>query len=90
MQCELKQLILEREYIFPDVPSRTNTADHDVDVGDHEAIKPHSYRVSPLKRAHLNNEIEYILENNIIELSKSEWSSPCMLFQNLMVPLNLW
>ena len=79
VQCELKQLIHEREDIFPDVPRRTNAADHDVDVGDHEAIKQHPYRVNPLKRAHLNKEIEYMLENNIIEPSKSEWSSPCIL-----------
>ena len=39
VQCELKQLINEREDIFPDVLSRTNAVDHDVDVGDHEAIK---------------------------------------------------
>ena len=32
-QCELKQLIHDREDIFPDVPSRSNAADHDVDVG---------------------------------------------------------
>ena len=52
------QLIHERENIFPDVPSRTNAADHYVDVGDHEAIKQHPYRVNPLKRAHLNKEIK--------------------------------
>ncbi|XP_071824592.1 uncharacterized protein [Apostichopus japonicus] len=79
VQCELKQLIHEREDIFPDVPSRANAADHDVDVGDHEPIKQHPYRVNPLKRAHLNKEIEYMLKNNIIEPSKSEWSSPCIL-----------
>ena len=79
VQCELKQLIHEREDMFPDVPSRTNAADHDVDVGDHESIKQHPYRVNPLKRAHLKKEIEYMLENNIIEPSKSEWSSPCIL-----------
>ena len=81
VQCELKQLIHEREDLFPDVPSRTNAADHDVDVGDHEAIKQHPYicRVNPLKKAHLNKEIEYMLQNNIIEPSKSEWSSPCIL-----------
>ena len=54
VQCELRQLIYEREDIFPDVPSTTNAADHDVDVGDHEPIKQHPYRVNPLKRAHLN------------------------------------
>ena len=39
--------------------SRTNAADHDVDVGYHEPIKQHPYRVNPLKRAHLDKEIEY-------------------------------
>ena len=33
VQCELKQLIHDGEDIFPDVPSRTNAANHDVDVG---------------------------------------------------------
>ena len=51
----------------------------DVDMGDHEVIKQHPYRVNPLKRAYLNKEIEYMLQNNIIEQSKSEWSSPCIL-----------
>ena len=60
VQCELKQLIHMREDIFPDVPSRTNAADHDVDVGDHEAIKQHPKRVNLLKRAHLNKGIEYV------------------------------
>ena len=79
VQCELKQLIREREDIFPNVPGRTIAAVHDVDVGDHEPIKQNPYRVNPLKRAHFNKEIEYMLENNIIERSKSEWSSPWFL-----------
>ena len=58
--CELKQLIQEREDIFPDITSKINAADHDVDVGDYKAIRQHPYRVNPLKRAHLNKEIEYI------------------------------
>ena len=69
LQCELKQLIHQREDIFPDVPSRTNAADHDIDVGDHESIKQHPYRVNPLKRPHLKKEIEYVLENKIIDPS---------------------
>ena len=36
VQCDLKRLIHEREDIFSDVLGRTNAADHDVDVGDHE------------------------------------------------------
>ena len=78
MQYELKQLIHERKDIFPDVPSRTNAVYHDADVSNDEAIKQHPYRVNPLKKEHLK-EIEYMLENNIIEANKSEWSSPCIL-----------
>ena len=60
VQFELQQLIHWREDIFPDVPSRTKAAYHDVDLGDHEAIKQHPYRVNPMKRVHLNKEIEYM------------------------------
>ena len=44
VQCELKQLVHEMEDIFPYVPSRTNNADHDVNVGDHEAIPSRGIR----------------------------------------------
>ena len=44
VQCELNEN--EREGIFPDVPSKTNAADHDVDVDNHEAIKQYPYRVT--------------------------------------------
>ena len=49
-------------------------------MGNNEPIKPHPYRVNSLKREHLNKEIEYnMLEKNIIEPSKSGWSSQCIL-----------
>ncbi len=40
-QSELKELIHEWENIFPDVPSETNIACHDIDVGNSEPIKQH-------------------------------------------------
>ena len=72
-------MIHERKDIFPDVPSVTNASFHDVDVGEFRPIKQHPYRVNPVKRAHLDKEIDYMLQNNIIEPSNSEWSSPCIL-----------
>ncbi len=78
-QSELKELIHEWENIFPDVPSETNIACHDIDVGDSEPIKQHPYRVNPIKLEHLRNEVKYMLDNDIIEPSQSEWSSPCIL-----------
>ena len=78
-QSQIANLIHKFDNIFPDTPSRTNAAFHDVDVGDTKPIKQHPYRVNPLKMEHLKNEINYMLDNDIIEPSSSEWSSPCIL-----------
>jgi hypothetical protein len=75
----LSKLLLEYRAVFPDVPSQTDIAIHDVDVGDAFPIKQHPYRVSPHKAEQMNKEVSYMLENNIIEPSNSDWSSPCIL-----------
>ena len=50
-----------------------------VDVGDSAPIKQHPYRVSPMKKELLDKEVQYMLKNDIIEESQSNWSSPCIL-----------
>ncbi len=65
--------------LFSDVPSRTSLVEHDIDVGDSLPIKQHAYRVSPEKRAQLQKEVAFMLENNIAVPSYSSWSSPCLL-----------
>ena len=65
--------------IFPDVPNKTNLIVHDVDVGDATPVKQHPYRVNPEKLEVLRSEIKYMLDNDIIEPSSSNWSSPCVL-----------
>ena len=53
-----------------------------MDVGDSAPIKQHPYRVSPMKKELLDKEVEYMLKNDIIEESQSNWSSPCILVPN--------
>ena len=65
--------------MFPDVPGRTDAIQHDVELTDVTPIKQHPYRVNPIKAEHLQKEIQYMLENDIIEPSNSAWSSPCVL-----------
>ena len=48
----------------------------DVEVGDAAPIKQHPYRLNPSKQEHLNKEINYLPENDLIQPS---WSSPCVL-----------
>ena len=76
---ELAEVITQYREVFPDVPSKTNLIEHDVDVGDSAPIKQHSYRVSPMKKELLDKEVQYMLKNDIIEESQSNWSSPCIL-----------
>ena len=52
---------------------------HYVDVGTAQPVKQHPYRVNPEKRRVLQQEVEYMLENDLIERSHSAWSSPCIL-----------
>jgi len=76
---EVRGLILMYSSIFPDVPSRTTAAVHDVDVGDARPVKQNAYRVNPLKAKMMNSEVDYMLKHGIIQPSRSPWSSPCLL-----------
>ena len=76
---ELAEVITQYREVFPDVPSKTNLIEHDVDVGDSAPIKQLPYRVSPMKKELLDKEVQYMLKNDIIEESQSNWSSPCIL-----------
>ena len=50
-RLELKQLILEYEYLFPDIPSRTDKIYHDVErIGGSKPVKQHPYRKNPVKQ----------------------------------------
>ena len=60
-------------------PKRTKLVMHDVDVGNASPCKQHPYRVNIQKLLHLQKEVEYMLENKLMEPSNSEWSSPCIL-----------
>ena len=52
---------------------------HDVEVGNATPIKQHPYRVNLLKLEVMRQDIVYMLQKDLIEISNSEWSSPCIL-----------
>ena len=78
-QEDLKNILAEFNHLFPDVPTRTEEAYHDVDVGNAQPLKQHPYRLNPEKQKYLRDEVRYLLDNDFIEPSKSNWSSPCIL-----------
>ena len=76
---ELQCLISQYSHVFPDVPGRTNVIEHDVIIENTQPIKQHPYRANPMKLSQIRSEVQYMLENDFIELSNSNWSSPCIL-----------
>ena len=82
-QRDLEELLVEFNHLFPDVPGCTNCVYHDVDVGTALPCKQHPYIINPIKMEYLKTEIDYMLENKIIEPSPSDWS-PVFWFQNQM------
>ena len=75
----IKSLLMKFVVLFPDVPGKTTLTSLDVDTGNVLPIKQHPYRVNPVKLMHMRNEVEYMLQNGLIEPSQSQWSSPCVL-----------
>ena len=52
-----------------------------MNVKDLQPVKQNPDRMNPTKQNYLKEEIEYLLHNDFIEPSQSEWSSPCILVQ---------
>jgi len=78
-RTELKNLIHEYEHLFPDVPTRTDKLYQDVVLEDCKPIKQHPYRMYPSKQQILKDEVKYLLDNDLIEPSQSNYSSHCIL-----------
>lgn len=65
--------------LFSDVPNQTTITYHGVEVRNATPIIQHPYRVNPRKAQILRIEIAKLLENSIIERSRSNFSSPTVL-----------
>ena len=76
----LNNVIQEFRDLFPNVPSRTDKISHDVIIEEGSIpIKQPPYRLNLTKTQYLRGEVKYLLENDLIEPSNSNWSSPCIL-----------
>lgn len=75
----LLSLLKEFPRVFKDSPGRTEAACHDVDVGDNQPVKQSPYRASPQKQQLLQKELDYMLQQGLIEPCQSEWCSPVTL-----------
>ena len=58
---------------------RTAIVKHEIDTGDARPIKQPPYRVSQSQRAEIEKQIDTMLEQEVIRVSSSPWSSPVVL-----------
>ncbi|XP_069169570.1 uncharacterized protein [Procambarus clarkii] len=79
-QSSLLQMIRQYEPIFDDVPGLTSVLRHDVELEEGvRPIKQHPYRLNPLKKRVVKEEVDYMLKHHLIAPSSSPWSSPILL-----------
>ena len=75
---QLKQLISKYKDCFSSTPKSPKPAigiTHTIDTGNSKPINSAPYRASPAQRKVIESQIEDMLNNNIIEPSKSPWAS---------------
>ena len=65
--------------LFKFSPGKTTLIEHHIDVRDAKPIKQRYYPMSPIMLSRLNEEIDNLLAEDLIEPSKSAWSSPIFL-----------
>ena len=69
---EIGTLIADFPNQFGNVPRRTHLMQHDVVVVSDTPIRQHPYRVNPKQLQIILDEVQYMLDNEMIEPSDSE------------------
>lgn len=78
---DLRKLLGKFPSVLSDVPGFCTTHVHDVILKSAEIapIKQSPYRLNPQKQDIMKKELDYMLENSLIEPSYSPWASPSLL-----------
>ncbi|KAK3894290.1 hypothetical protein Pcinc_001954 [Petrolisthes cinctipes] len=69
---EVVTLLSRYEMVFRGTPGRTTVLEHDVDVSGAPPIEQSPYRVSPYKAEVIRKEVDFMLQNNLVEPCQSE------------------
>ena len=70
-QRDMSELFGDYQTLFADVPGRTTIVEHDILLQEGVTpVKLQPYRLNPTKSAALQEEIKYMLENDLIEPSE--------------------
>lgn len=59
---DIMLLIKEYPSLFADTPSQTTAIVHDIEIEGSAPIRQHPYRVNPVKREIMKEEVKYLLD----------------------------
>ncbi|KAL0146751.1 hypothetical protein M9458_058091 [Cirrhinus mrigala] len=78
-QKELLKLITTWPRTTSNILGRTSVVQHKITLTDDIPFKSRAYRVSPIKKQIIEEQVDQMLQDDIIEPSFSPWSSPVVL-----------
>ena len=81
-KAELVTLLEEFRDIFaknPKRPGRTDRVRHEIDTGTNRPINVAPYRLGPIEKETVAEEIKVMQENDVIRPSRSPWAAPVVL-----------
>jgi len=79
-QAELKAILTEFVDVFSDKPGKTTLGVHHIELlPNTQPIRSAPYRLHPEKREFLRRELDDLVQQGIIEESKSFWASPIVM-----------
>ncbi|XP_047987218.1 uncharacterized protein LOC125227069 [Leguminivora glycinivorella] len=76
---QIEEVITKNKEVCLPSKQPTTLIEHAIDAGDHAPIAVPPYRLSPVRREQLKNEIDKMLTEGIIEPASSPWSAPAIL-----------
>ena len=78
-QAEMKSLLCEYPDVLTDLPGRTNTCVHDIQITSTEPFRRKQYPIPHALQGTVREEVESMLKMGIIEPSQSPYASPIVL-----------
>ena len=80
-QCDIHNLLLQHQEVVSDSLGRCKVLAHDIKLTSPSVppIRQPAFRMSPNQKIQVQTEVEYLLNNDLIQPSSSPWASPCLL-----------
>lgn len=78
-QQDLREIVLQHQDVFSELPGRTTAATHDITTEPGVTVRVRPYRIPEARWVAIQEEVDKMLKLGVIEESTSHWSSPIVL-----------